>query len=127
LSLEPIFAQANFYAGKTITVVVGSAPGGLYDLWGRLLARTMGKHMPGNPNMLVPNMPGAGSIVAANCLYGVARPEGLTTGMFQTHFYLMQLVGQSEIKFDVRRFNWLGSQEKGHPLAGRSSRHRDSR
>jgi tripartite-type tricarboxylate transporter receptor subunit TctC len=111
-----VSAQANFYQGKTVTVVVGSAPGGLYDLWGRLLARTMGKYIPGNPNMLVQNMPGAGSIVAANYLYGVAKPDGLTIGMFQTHLYLMQMVGQSEVKFDVRRMNWLGSQEKGQMM-----------
>jgi tripartite-type tricarboxylate transporter receptor subunit TctC len=111
-----VSAQANFYQGKTITVIVGSAPGGLYDLWGRLLARTMGKYIPGNPNMLVQNMPGAGSIVAANYLYGVAKPDGLTIGMFQTHLYLMQMVGQSEVKFDVRRLNWLGSQEKGQMM-----------
>jgi len=111
-----ILAQANFYQGKTVTVVVGSAPGGLYDLWGRLLARTMGKYIPGNPNMLVQNMPGAGSIVAANFLYGVAKPDGLTIGMFQTHLYLMQMVGQSEVKFDVRKLNWLGSQEKGQMM-----------
>ena len=112
----PILAQANFYQGKTVTVVVGAAPGGLYDLWGRLLARTMGKYIPGNPNMLVQNMPGAGSIVAANYLYGIAKPDGLTIGMFQTHLYLMQLVGQAEVKFDVRKLNWLGSQEKGQMM-----------
>ena len=110
------FAQANFYNGKTITVVVGSAPGGLYDLWGRLLARTMGKYLPGNPTMLVQNMPGGGSIVAANYLYGIAKPDGLTIGMFQTHLYLEQMVGRSEVKFDVRSFNWLGSQEKGQMM-----------
>jgi len=109
-------AQANFYSGKTITAVVGSAPGGLYDLWGRLLARTMGKYVPGNPTMLVQNMPGAGSIVAANYLYGMAKPDGLTIGMFQTHLYLEQMVGRPEVKFDVRRFNWLGSQEKGQMM-----------
>lgn len=110
------FAQTNFYSGKTITVVVGSAPGELYDLWGRLLARTMGKYIPGNPTMLVQNMPGGGSIVAANYLYGIAKPDGLTIGMFQTHLYLEQIVGRPEVKFDVRRFNWLGSQEKGQMM-----------
>jgi len=109
-------AQANYYSGKTVTVVVGSAPGGLYDLWGRLFARTMGKYIPGNPTMLVQNMPGGGSIVAANYLYGITKPDGLTIGMFQTHLYLEQLVGRAEVKFDVRRFNWLGSQEKGQMM-----------
>ncbi len=111
-----IHAQANFYSGKTTTVIVGSAPGGLYDLWGRLFARTMGKYIPGNPNMLVQNMPGAGSLVAGNYLFGVAKPDGLTIGMFQTHLYLLQLVGNEEVKFDVRKFNWLGSQEKGQMM-----------
>ena len=85
-------------------------------MWGRLLARTMGKYIPGNPTMLVQNMPGGGSIVAANYLYGIAKPDGLTIGMFQTHLYLEQMVGRPEVRFDVRRFNWLGSQEKGQMM-----------
>jgi tripartite-type tricarboxylate transporter receptor subunit TctC len=109
-------AQANFYSGKTLTVVVGSAPGGLYDLWGRLLARTMGKYIPGNPTMLVQNMPGGGSIVAANYLYGITKSDGLTIGMFQTHLYLEQMVGRPEVRFDARKFHWLGSQEKGQMM-----------
>jgi len=111
-----VWAQANYYAGKTVTVVVGSAPGGLYDLWARLLARTMGRYIPGNPTTLVQNMPGGGSIVAANYLHGIAKPDGLTIGMFQTHLYLEQMIGRPEVKFDVRRFNWLGSQEKGQMM-----------
>lgn len=116
LNLERAFAQANFYGGKTVTVVVGSAPGGLYDLWARLFARTMGKYIPGNPTMLVQNMPGGGSIVAANYLYGITKPDGLTIGMFQTHLYLEQMVGRAEVRFDARKFNWLGSQEKGQMM-----------
>src|SRR4030095_1732518 len=106
-------AQTNFYQGKTITIIVGTVPGGLYDLWGRLLGRIMGKYIPGNPTMMVQNMPGGGSMIAANYLYGVAKPDGLTIGMFQTHMYLQQLVRRPEVKFDVLKFNWLGSQEKG--------------
>lgn len=109
-------AQATFYQGKTISVVVGTVPGGLYDLWGRLFSRTMGKYIPGNPAMVVQNMPGGGSMVAANYLYGVAKPDGLTIGMFQTHIYLLQMVKRPEVKFDVRRFNWIGSQEKGQMM-----------
>ena len=111
-----IQAQANFYQGKTITVVVGTVPGGLYDLWGRLFGRLMGKHIPGNPTMVVQNIPGGGSMVAANYLYGIAKPDGLTIGMFQTHMYLQQMVKRPEVKFDVRKFNWLGSQEKGQMM-----------
>lgn len=113
---RPVQAQVPFYQKKTIQVIVGSAPGGLYDRWGRLLAQTMGKYIPGNPNLVVQNMPGGGSMVAANYLYGVAKPDGLTIGMFQTYMYLQQLVGVPEVKFDVRRFNWLGSQERGQMM-----------
>jgi tripartite-type tricarboxylate transporter receptor subunit TctC len=109
-------AQAPFYEKKTIQVVVGSAPGGLYDRWARLFAQYMGKHIPGNPNMIAQNMPGGGSMVAANYLYGLAKPDGLTIGMFQTHMYLQQLVGVKEVKYDMRKFNWLGSQEKGQMM-----------
>ena len=114
--MSEILAQANFYQGKTVTVVVGSAPGGLYDLWARLLARTMGKYIPGNPKMLVQNMPGGGSIVAANYLYGIAKPDGLTSACFKLILYLEQLVSRPEVKFDMRQFNWLGSQEKGQMM-----------
>jgi tripartite-type tricarboxylate transporter receptor subunit TctC len=115
-SPQTLQAQANFYQGKTITVVVGTVPGGLYDLWGRLFGRLMGKHIPGNPTMVVQNIPGGGSMVAANYLYGIAKPDGLTIGMFQTHMYLQQMVKRPEVKFDVRKFNWLGSQEKGQMM-----------
>ena len=76
----------------------------------------MGKYIPGNPTMLVQNMPGGGSMIAANYLFGIAKPDGLTIGMFQTHMYLEQLIGRSEVKYDVRKFNWLGSQEKGQMM-----------
>jgi tripartite-type tricarboxylate transporter receptor subunit TctC len=111
-----LHAQAPFYEKKTIQVVVGSAPGGLYDRWARLFAQYMGKHIPGNPNMIAQNMPGGGSMVAANYLYGLAKPDGLTIGMFQTHMYLQQLAGVKEVKYDMRKFNWLGSQEKGQMM-----------
>ena len=106
-------AQSSFYRDKTIMIIVGTVPGGLYDLWGRLFSRIMGKYIPGNPGMVVRNMPGGGSMIAANYLSGVAKPDGLTIGMFQTHMYLQQMVRQPEVRFDVLKFNWLGSQEKG--------------
>jgi tripartite-type tricarboxylate transporter receptor subunit TctC len=84
---HPLRAQTSFYQRKTITIVVGRVPGGLYDRWGRLFGRVMGKHIPGNPDMKVQNMPGGGSMVAANYLYDVAKPDGLMIGMFQTHMY----------------------------------------
>jgi tripartite-type tricarboxylate transporter receptor subunit TctC len=81
-------AQSSFYEKKTIQVVIGSAPGGLYERWARLFAQYMGRYIPGNPNLVAQNMPGEGSMVATNYLYGVAKPDGLTIGMFQTHMYL---------------------------------------
>ena len=108
--------QTPFYQNKTIQVVIGSAPGGLYDRWGRLFAQHLGKYIPGNPNLVAQNMPGGGSMIATNYLYGLAKPDGLIIGMFQTFMYLQQLVGVPEVKYDLRKFNWLGSQEKGQMM-----------
>jgi len=75
-------AESNYFAGKTIRVVVGSSAGGGYDLWARLMAQHIGKHIPGNPSVVVQNMPGAGGAVAANYIYGVAKPDALALGAF---------------------------------------------
>jgi tripartite-type tricarboxylate transporter receptor subunit TctC len=105
-------AQTNFYQGKIIRVVVGSSPGGGYDLWARLMARYLGKYVPGNPETVVQNMPGAGGVVAANYIYAVARPDGLTLGAFNPGLYFEQLVGRPEVKFDWSKFTWIGSPEQ---------------
>ncbi|HWP56905.1 MAG TPA: tripartite tricarboxylate transporter substrate-binding protein [Candidatus Acidoferrales bacterium] len=105
----PVSAQSPVYQGKTITVVVGFTPGGFFDRWARLLARHWPKHIPGSPEFVVQNMPGAGSLVAANYVYSVAKPDGLTLGMPAPGIYLDQLVGRQEVKFDVRKFVWVGS------------------
>src|SRR5262247_1027904 len=101
-----------FYQGKTIRIIVGSDSGGLYDLWARLFAKHMPKHIPGSPNIIVQNMPGAGGLAATNYLYGLAKSDGLTLGMFQAHRYMQQLTGAEEVKFDLRKFNWIGTMEK---------------
>jgi tripartite-type tricarboxylate transporter receptor subunit TctC len=108
-SPSPAAAQEHFYKGKTIRIIVGSTSGGFYDRWARLVARHMPKHIPGNPEMIVQNMPGASSLIAANYVYNVAKPDGLTLGMVQYTFYLDQLVGRKEVKFDARKFRWIGS------------------
>lgn len=110
------YAQAPFYRGKTIRIVVGFTPGGFYDQWARLLARTMGKYIPGNPEIIVQNMPGAGSVVAANFVYAVAKPDGVTLGMPSNNLYMDQLAGRKEVQFDVRKFAWIGTQDKRHML-----------
>ena len=99
----------TFYKGKSIRIVVGFTPGGFYDRWARILAKHMPKYLPGNPEMLVQNMPGAGSLIAANYVYNVAKPDGLTLGMFQYNLHMDQLAGRKEVQFDVRKFVWIGS------------------
>jgi len=109
VSISAPGAQETFYKGKTIRLVIGSTPGGSYDRWGRMFARYMPKYLPGNPEIIVQNMPGAGSLVAANFVYNVAKPDGLTLGMVQYNIYMDQLVGRKEVQFDVRKFAWIGS------------------
>jgi tripartite-type tricarboxylate transporter receptor subunit TctC len=111
-SASTLKAQAPFYQGKSIRVVVGFTTGGFYDRWARLLSKHMPKHIPGTPEMIVQNMPGAGSVVAANYVYSVAKPDGLTIGFPSNGIYLDQLVGRQEVKFDIRKFAWIGSPVK---------------
>jgi tripartite-type tricarboxylate transporter receptor subunit TctC len=82
-------AQSPFYAGKTIIVVAGVSAGSAYDLYARLMAQYMGKHIPGNPTFVVQNMTGAGSIIGANYLYNVSKPDGLTIGAIQPSIFLI--------------------------------------
>ena len=112
LNLEPAAAQTPFYQGKTIRIVIGSSTGGGYDLWARVLARHYGKYIPGNPTILVQNMPGAASIVATNYLYNVAKPDGLTLGALLPATYFDQLVGRKEVQFDFAKIPWIGSPEQ---------------
>ena len=99
----------EYYRGKTIRMVVGYAPGGGYDFYARTIARHMGKHIPGNPAFIVENMPGAGSLVSANHLYKIARPDGLTIGHFNGSLFQLQAMGQKEIDFNSARFEYVGS------------------
>ena len=107
-------AQDPFYQGKTIRIVVGTTAGGFYDQWARVVARHMGKYIPGKPEIIVQNMPGGGSVIAANYVYSVAEPDGLTLGMPSANIYFDQLVERAEVRFDVRKFNWIGSHDKRH-------------
>ena len=103
----------SFYKGKTIKVVVGTTAGSLYDLWARAVAAHIGRHIPGNPETLVQNMPGAGHKVATNYMYNVAKPDGLTIiGSILPGVYIDQLVGRPEVKYDWAKFVWIGSPVK---------------
>ena len=105
-------AQTSFFEGKTARILVGFSPGGSYDLWARLIAHHMSKHIPGNPTFVVQNMTGGGSMVAANYIYTVAKPDGLTFGVVTPALYMEQLAGRKEVQFDWGKYSWIGSPEK---------------
>jgi tripartite-type tricarboxylate transporter receptor subunit TctC len=102
-------AQSPFYEGKTIRIVVGYPAGTTHDTWARLAAQYMSKYIPGNPNFVVQSMTGAGSMVAANYVYGIAKPDGLTLGTFNAALYFEQLIGRKEVQFDWPKLSWIGS------------------
>lgn len=105
-------AQAPFYEGKTVRIVVGYLSGDGYDLAARMFARHMPKHIRGNPNVIVQNMPGAGARIAANYVFNVAKPDGLTLGAIGPALYFDQLLGSKEIQFDWAKFAWIGTPEQ---------------
>ena len=101
-------AQPNF-AGKTVTIIVGYKPGGGYDATARMLARHLPDHLPGKPTVIVQNMPGGNSIIAANHMYNAAKPDGLTIGTFNRNLPIAQLTKVQGVKFDMLKFGWIGS------------------
>ena len=105
---SPVLA-ADFYAGKTINLLAGSAPGGGYDQLARLVSRHLGKHLPGAPTIVVQNMPAAGSMVATNLLFNTAPRDGLTIGLIQRGMLLAKLTMAGQVHFDLDKFNWLGN------------------
>jgi tripartite-type tricarboxylate transporter receptor subunit TctC len=108
-ALLPGVALAQYYAGKTVTIVVGYKTGGGYDATARVLARHLPKHIPGKPTIIVQNMPGANSIIAANHVYNVARPDGLTIATFNRNLPIAQLTRVDGVKYDMTKFAWIGS------------------
>jgi tripartite-type tricarboxylate transporter receptor subunit TctC len=102
-------ALAQSFAGKTVTIIVGYKPGGGYDATARLLARHLPKHIPGRPSVIVQNMPGANSVIAANHVYNVAKPDGLTIATFNRNLPIAQLTGVEGVKYDMTKFAWIGS------------------
>ena len=108
-------AADDFYKGKTIRFVVGLAPGGGYDLSARTVGRHMGKHIPGNPGIVVENMTGAGSLIAANYTYNSAKPDGLFVGVWNSGMVLRQALGDKAMRFDSRKFGWIAAPTKGTP------------
>ena len=106
-----------YYDGKTIQLLVASGPGATTDISARLVGRYLGKHVPGNPGIVVQNMPGAGGMVAANYIYNVAKPDGLTIAAISRANYIEQMVGRPEVKTDFRKLAWIGSFNKSPMMA----------
>jgi len=111
LAITPALAQsvADFYKGKTITVYVGYSPGGGYDTYARTLARHIGKHIPGEPTVIVKNRPGAGSLLLTNELYNVLPKDGSVIGIVGRGMPMEPLFGNDKAKFEPAKFNWIGS------------------
>lgn len=117
-SSTPAMAQDAFYKGKTVRIIVGASAGGGYDTYSRTLSRHMGKYIPGNPTLVVDNMPGAGFLISANHMYKVAKPDGLTIGHFIGGLFLQQLLGKSGIEFDARKFEYMGVPAQDNYMLG---------
>lgn len=106
----------EFFQGKTVRIIVAFSPGGGFDTYARTIARHMGKHILGNPTFIVDNMPGAGGVIAANHVYKVAKPDGLTIGHFQGGLQILlgPILGRPGIEFDARKFEYVGVPVKDH-------------
>ena len=100
---------APYYQGKVINIVVGYSPGGGYDRLSRLIAKNLSRFIPGSPSVLVQNMPGAGSMITANYLFNIAKPNGLTIGIFNRGLPFAQLLKASGVQFDLMKYSWIGS------------------
>jgi tripartite-type tricarboxylate transporter receptor subunit TctC len=120
--LAPARAQQPFYQGKTIRIIVGASAGGGYDTYSRAIARHMGKHIAGNPVFVVDNMPGAGFLIAANHIYRVAKPDGLTIGHFIGGLFLQQLLGKPGVEFDGVKFGFIGVPAQDNYVIGVSKK-----
>src|SRR3954469_13623973 len=109
-------SAADFYQGKQVTIVVGFTSAGTDDATARLFARHLGKYLPGKPTVIVRNMPGAGSMVAANSLYSSAPKDGTTLGVIGGGVVLEPLLGNPQANYDPRRFNWIGGRTRDNFL-----------
>lgn len=113
LSVASVSAQnEQDFKGKTIRLIIGTSTGGGVDLYARLVAQFLGKHLPGEPVIVAQNMPGASSVVAANYLFSVAKPDGLSLGALQGGAFFDQVLGHNTVKFDWAKFTWIGSPER---------------
>jgi len=117
-SANGAFGQDQFYRGRVVRIIVGFPPGGGYDTYARLIARHMGKYVAGNPTVVVDNMSGAGSMISANHIFRVAKPDGLTIGHFIGGLFLQQILGKPGIEFDARKFEYIGAPAQDNFIMG---------
>ncbi len=118
-----VSAQDPYYKGKTVRIIVGASPGGGYDTYSRTIARHLGKHIPGNPTMVVDNMPGAGFLISANYIYKAAKPDGLTIGHFIGGLFMQQfLQSRPGIEFESLKFEFMGAPGQDNYMCGLSSK-----
>jgi tripartite-type tricarboxylate transporter receptor subunit TctC len=122
VSFGQALAQEPYYKGKTIRIIVGFSAGGGYDTYSRVISRHLGKHIPGNPTIVVENMAGAASLISANHTYKVAKPDGLTIGHFIGGLFLQALLGKPGIEFDARKFEYLGAPAQDNQMLAVSKR-----
>jgi len=101
-------SAASFFEGKTIRIIVGTTAGGGFDTYSRAISRHWGRHIPGNPTVIVENMPGAGGLIACKYLYSAASPDGLAIGNFNSAQIMAQIFGREGVEFDARKFEWIG-------------------
>jgi tripartite-type tricarboxylate transporter receptor subunit TctC len=110
-----MISQSNRAARSSVSFVVGAPAGGGYDTYARAIARHLGKHIPGHPSMVIENMEGAGSLIAANYVYNKTAPDGLTVGLRISGQIIRGALGDGSIKFDGRKFGWIGAPSDGSP------------
>jgi len=120
--LLPAQAQDSFYKGRTVRIIVGASAGGGYDTYSRAISRHIGKHIPGNPTFVVENMPGAGMLIAANHVYKIAKPDGLTIGHFIGGLFLQQFLGKPGVEFEAAKFEYIGVPTQDNYMLGISKK-----
>lgn len=118
VSITSVSFAGDFYSGKTIRFVVGSSPGGGYDTYTRMVARHIGKHIPGNPTTIVENMSGAGGLVAVNYIANKAKADGTVVGVLNGAYVLRQVLGDKTVRMDFSRAKWIGSPSRATVVCG---------
>src|SRR3546814_728377 len=108
-TMSTVQADTDFFKGKTVTIVTSTGAGGGYDLIARVISRHMPRHLPGQPNMVVQNMPGGGNVLATNHMYNIAPKDGTMIAVINNAIPLHQVLDGRGVRYDVRKFNWLGS------------------